>query len=56
MVISRHGSEDFIITTLDHMIEVLGSILNILNIAVGGLGTISLVAGWVDILTIMTNT
>ncbi len=54
LLISRHGSEDFTITTQDQMMEVLGSILNILTIAVGALGGISLVVGGVGILTIMT--
>ena len=36
------------------MLEVLGSVLEILTLAVGALGTISLVAGGIGILTIMT--
>ena len=51
---ARHGSEDFTITTQEKMLEVLGSILNILTLAVGGLGGISLLVGGVGILTIMT--
>ena len=54
MLLARHGSEDFTITTQDQMMEVLGSILNILTIAVGALGGISLIVGGVGILTIMT--
>jgi putative ABC transport system permease protein len=54
MLIARHGSEDFTITTQEKMLEVLGSILNILTLAVGGLGGISLLVGGVGILTIMT--
>ncbi len=54
MLIARHGSEDFTITTQEKMLEVLGSILNILTLAVGGLGSISLLVGGVGILTIMT--
>jgi len=54
MLIARHGSEDFTITTQDQMMDVLGSILNILTIAVGALGGISLLVGGVGILTIMT--
>ena len=53
-LMSRHGSEDFTITTQDQMMDVLGSILNVLTIAVGALGGISLVVGGVGILTIMT--
>lgn len=54
LLISRHGSEDFTVVTQDQMLEVLGSILNILTIAVGALGGISLFVGGVGILTIMT--
>jgi putative ABC transport system permease protein len=54
LLIARHGSEDFTLTTQDQMMDVLGSILNILTIAVGALGGISLVVGGVGILTIMT--
>lgn len=51
---ARHGTEDFTITTQDQMLDVLGSILNILTLAVGALGGISLLVGGVGILTIMT--
>ncbi|MBN1904299.1 MAG: ABC transporter permease [Deltaproteobacteria bacterium] len=54
MLIARHGSEDFTLTTQEQMMKVLGSILNVLTIAVGALGGISLVVGGVGILTIMT--
>jgi len=54
ILIARHGSEDFTITTQEKMLEVLGEILNILTIAVGALGGISLLVGGVGILTIMT--
>ncbi|MFZ7128412.1 MAG: ABC transporter permease [Desulfobacterales bacterium] len=54
MLIERHGDEDFTITTQDQMLEVLGSILDILTMAVGALGGISLLVGGVGILTIMT--
>ena len=50
----RHGNEDFTITTQDQMLETLGSILDILTLAVGALGGISLLVGGVGILTIMT--
>ena len=53
-LISRHGTEDFTITTQEEMLDVLGSVLNILTLAVGALGGISLVVGGVGILTIMT--
>lgn len=54
MLTKRHGSEDFTITTQEQMLETLGSVLNILTIAVGALGGISLVVGGVGIFTIMT--
>jgi putative ABC transport system permease protein len=54
MLIARHGSEDFTITTQEQMLDVLGSILDILTLAVGALGGISLLVGGVGILTILT--
>jgi putative ABC transport system permease protein len=54
LLISRHGREDFTITTQEQMLDVLGSILNTLTFAVGALGGISLLVGGVGILTIMT--
>lgn len=54
LLTARHGSEDFTIVTQDQMLAVLGSVLNILTIAVGALGGISLLVGGIGILTIMT--
>ncbi|HEB58883.1 MAG TPA: FtsX-like permease family protein [Gammaproteobacteria bacterium] len=54
VLIARHGREDFTITTQQQMLEVLGSVLNVLTFAVGALGGISLVVGGIGILTIMT--
>ena len=54
ILVSRHGREDFTITTQEQMLDVLGSVLNILTFAVGALGGISLLVGSVGILTIMT--
>jgi len=54
IMLARHGGEDFTITTQKQMLEVLGSVLNILQIAVAGLGGISLLVGGVGIFTIMT--
>ena len=51
---TRHGREDFTITTQEQMLEVLGSILNILTFAVGAIGSISLFVGGIGIITIMT--
>ena len=50
----RHGREDFTITTQEQMLEVLGSILNVLTFAVGAIGSISLFVGGIGIITIMT--
>jgi putative ABC transport system permease protein len=54
VLIARHGSEDFTITTQQQMLEVLGSVLNVVTLAVGLLGGISLLVGGVGIFTIMT--
>lgn len=50
----RHGIDDVTITTQQQMMDVLGSIMEVLTLAVGGLGGISLVVGGIGILTIMT--
>lgn len=51
---ARHGREDFTITTQEQMMDVLGSILNVLTFAVGAIGSISLFVGGIGIITIMT--
>jgi len=51
---TRHGREDFTITTQEQMLDVLGSILNVLTFAVGAIGGISLIVGGIGIITIMT--
>jgi len=53
ILIARHGSEDFTVTTQQQMLDVLSSILGVLTFAVGALGGISLFVGGVGILTIM---
>lgn len=53
-LMKRHGHEDFTITTQDQMLEVAGSVLNVLTLAVGAIGGISLAVGAIGILTIMT--
>ncbi|HKJ72326.1 MAG TPA: ABC transporter permease [Gammaproteobacteria bacterium] len=50
----RHGRQDFTITTQQQMLETLSSVLNVLTLAVGALGGISLLVGAVGIFTIMT--
>ena len=54
MLLSRHGQEDFTITTQQQMLDVLGSVLGMLTAAVGALGGISLLVGSVGIFTVMT--
>lgn len=51
---ARHGTDDFTITTQQQMLDVLGSVLDVLTFAVAALGGISLFVGGVGILTIMT--
>ncbi|MEJ2575979.1 MAG: ABC transporter permease [Gammaproteobacteria bacterium] len=53
-LIARHGREDFTVITQNQMLDVLGSVLNILTVAVAALGGISLLVGGIGILTIMT--
>ncbi len=54
LMLARHGHEDFTVVTQQQMLDVLGSVLNVLTVAVGALGGISLLVGGVGILTIMT--
>lgn len=54
MLIARHGGEDFTIATQQQMLDVLGSVLDVVTFAVGALGSISLLVGGVGIFTIMT--
>jgi putative ABC transport system permease protein len=54
ILMARHGSEDFTILTQAQMLDVLGSIIDVLTLGVGALGGISLLVGGVGIFTIMT--
>lgn len=54
ILMARHGREDFTITTQQQMLDVLGSILDVLTFAVGAIGGISLLVGGIGIITIMT--
>ena len=54
VLVARHGQEDFTVTTQQQMLEVLGSVLGMLTLAVGALGGISLLVGSVGIFTVMT--
>lgn len=53
-LIARHGREDFTIISQEDMLKTLSNILNVLTMAVGALGGISLLVGGVGIVTIMT--
>jgi putative ABC transport system permease protein len=53
VLVARHGAEDFTVTTQQQMLEVLGSVLAVLTLAVAALGAISLLVGGVGILTIL---
>ena len=53
-LIDRHGREDFTIVTQEDMLKTFSNILNVLTMAVGALGGISLLVGGVGIVTIMT--
>lgn len=54
LLIERHGHEDFTIVSQEEMLKTLSGILNVLTLAVGALGGISLLVGGVGIVTIMT--
>ena len=54
LLLARHGREDFTITGQQQMLDVMGSILNIITFAVGAIGSISLLVGGIGIITIMT--
>ena len=54
LLVARHGREDFTIITQEDMLRTLSNILDILTMAVGALGGISLLVGGVGIVTIMT--
>lgn len=54
LMLARHGREDFTLVTQEEMLATLSSILNVLTMAVGALGGISLLVGGVGIVTIMT--
>lgn len=53
-LVARHGKEDFTITTQQQMLDVLGSVLDVLTFAVAAIGSISLFVGAIGIVTIMT--
>lgn len=54
ILMARHEREDFTITTQRQMLDVMGSILDIITFAVAAIGAISLLVGAIGIITIMT--
>lgn len=54
ILVARHGAEDFTTITQQQMLDVLGSIIDVLTLGVAALGGISLLVGGVGIFTIMT--
>jgi putative ABC transport system permease protein len=54
LLMARHGRDDFSITTQRQMLDVMGSILDIITFAVAAIGAISLLVGAIGIITIMT--
>lgn len=51
---ARHqGNDDFTILTQEAMLDVLGNVMNVVTVAVGAIGGISLVVGAIGILTMM---
>jgi putative ABC transport system permease protein len=54
ILVARHGGEDFTLVTQQQMLDVLGSIVEVLTLGVAALGGISLLVGGVGIFTIMT--
>ncbi|HMM70864.1 MAG TPA: ABC transporter permease [Rhodocyclaceae bacterium] len=51
---ARHGREDFTLVSQQEMLSTLSDILDVLTLAVGALGGISLLVGGVGIFTLMT--
>lgn len=56
ILLARHGRDDVTITTQEQMLDVLGSVLDVLTFAVAAIGGISLLVGAIGIVTIMTIT
>jgi putative ABC transport system permease protein len=54
LIEARHGRDDITITTQQQMLDVLGSVLDVLTFAVAAIGGISLLVGAIGIVTIMT--
>ena len=50
---SRHGEEDFTVTTQKAMLEVFGNVMDVITMSVGAIAGISLLVGAIGILTMM---
>lgn len=54
LLTERHaGREDFTVTTQEAMLSVFGNVMDVITVAVGGIGAISLLVGAIGILTMM---
>ena len=49
----RHGDEDFTVPSQEAMLDVFGNVMNIVTLAVGAIGGISLFVGAIGVLTMM---
>jgi putative ABC transport system permease protein len=54
LLIQRHGRDDVTITTQQQMLDVMGSVLDVITFAVVAIAAISLLVGAIGIVTIMT--
>ncbi len=54
LFVQRHGRDDVTLTTQQQMLEVMGSVLDVITVAVAAIGAISLLVGAIGIVTIMT--
>jgi putative ABC transport system permease protein len=53
LLTSRHGDEDFTVTTQQAMLDVFGKVMEVVTMAVGAIASISLLVGATGILTMM---
>jgi putative ABC transport system permease protein len=53
LLVSRHGDEDFTVTSQEAMLEVFGNVMDVVTMAVGAIAGISLLVGATGILTMM---
>jgi putative ABC transport system permease protein len=53
LLTSRHGDEDFTVTTQQAMLDVFGKVMDVVTMAVGAIASISLLVGATGILTMM---